>query len=407
MKTIPKTPQLQRRQQITALAMNIGLFAGLSALPLHAQDNENSRTGSSEEEWYNPGNWSNDNQTDRNGSDWWSNDGWSDSADSDDRSDNEAGNIDGESQANRNQRQNRNNAQSRWDQQQDRSDRQAGRNTQQFRSDLQARRNMQQDRSDMQTRRNQRQDRNDAQTTRNGQQDWSDRNPQAGRKQNRSMKTVTFNGTVDGFRKVNLQDSEGKQDEHTFVRIRLEDDDARVVSLGSRLIVTDLDLEKGDEISVSGRNARIDNRDVLVASSIEVDDKLFRVRKHNRPDTGQQFPITGTVKDVSMTSLSDNSREKNLLIRMELENGKTCVVDLGQGTTLSDLDIEEGSEIRLQGKKTKVDGKSIIVARTISVDGDTTRVRGTSKGHRPDNNISWEYSDQENGYESLEAVSRD
>ena len=122
------------------------------------------------------------------------------------------------------------------------------------------------------------------------------------------------------------------------------------------------------------------------------------------------MPITGTVKDVSKTRLSDESREDSLLIRLELEDGETCVVDLGEGTTLSELDLEQGSEVRLRGEKTKVDGKSIIVASSISVDGDTTRVRNTSQrseGVRSGDQKSWKQSNQESGYESIESASRD
>lgn len=356
MKTTFKINKFHLRQQLVTLGMHIALFAGLSALPLAAQNNENTRTGSTGDEWYNPGNWSTSNNAGGTGSGWWDKNGWSNSANT---GSDQSANTDGNNQARR--------------------------NTQQT-------------------------NQSDAQTTRNQQQDRSSPDAQAQTNREQSMKTVSFTGEVEGFKKVNLKDSEGKRDEQTFVRVRLEDDDARIVSLGSRLIVTDLDLEKGSQISVSGRNARIDNRDVLVASRIEVEGKLFLVREHNRPETGQKFPIEGTVKDVSMTNLSDDSREQNLLIRLELENGETCVVDLGQGTTLSDLDIEKGSEIRLHGNKTKVDGKSLIVASRISVDGDSTRIRSKSQdteGARGDRKGSWKYSDRDSDQASQKPVSHD
>lgn len=54
-------------------------------------------------------------------------------------------------------------------------------------------------------------------------------------------------------------------------------------------------------------------------------------------------------------------------------------------------------------------GKSVI-ARMISVDGDSTRVREQSQrneGTRRDHKESREYSDRESRYDSLESVSRD
>lgn len=379
MKIIPKT---NTRQQLTTLALNLGLFAGISAFPLHAQNGENIPAGYSEEEWYDPSDWFDGDNIESSNKDWSDNDGWSDSADD---ADSNAYDNDGTNRASN------------------------------------------------QARRNQGQNRSGNQTARNQQQDRSDRNQQANRKnQDSSMKKASLTGEVDGFKKISLKDSQGKRDEQTFVRVRLDNDDSRVVSLGSRLILSDLDLQTGDRISVSGRNASIDNRKILVASSIEVDDKVFNIRKGNRPETeqnrsnskhkrmdskhsrsdgGQSVSINGTVKQSSKTSLSDDMREENLLVRLELENGKSCVVDLGQNTELSDLDIEKDSEIRVQGKKTKVDGKSLIVARKISVDGDSTRLRGKSQdgeSTRGDSKESWEHSNSdESRYDSLEPVIHD
>lgn len=372
MKNIPKT---NTRRQLTSLTLNLGLFAGISALPLHAQNSETIPVGYSEEEWYDPSDWFDGDNIQRDGTDWSDNDGWSDSADGND------GTNRSSNQARNNQSQNRNGSLTAWNQQ--------------------------------------------------------DRKQQANRmNQDRSMKRAYLTGEVDGFKNVSLKDSEGKRDEQTFMRVRLDNDDSRVVSLGSRLILTDLGLETGDRISVSGRNARIDNRKVLVASTIEVDDSLFKVREDNRPDTtqnrsnskhmdskykrmdskhkrmasGKNVSINGTVKQSSKTSLSDDMREENLLVRLELKDGRSCVVDLGQNTSFSDLDIEKGSEIRVQGNKTKVDGKSLIVARKISVDGGSTRLCGKSRdgeNTRGDSKESREYSDSaESRYDTLEPFSQ-
>lgn len=354
MKTIPKTYTCHHGHRMTTLALNFGLIAGLAALPLQAQDDENIPAGYNEEEWYDPSDWFDGDNIERAGNDAWDNEGWSDSIDDD------QGSYRGSNRSS-----DRNN---------DRSSYSSG-----YGKDKTSG--------------------TDKQSGWSQRQDGSERTQQANRKQERPMKKVSLSGELEGFKKVNVKDRQGKQDEQTFVRIRLEDENARVVSLGSRLILTDLGLEKGDQISVSGRNARINNRDVLVASSIEVDDKLFRVREDNRPETGGQSSIEGTVKDFSKTRLSDDSREENLLIRLELKSGKSCVVDLGQGTSLSELDIEKGSEISLTGMMTKVDGKSLIVARSVTVDGESTRLRQKSTGI--------ENARRDSRYDTLEPVTQE
>jgi hypothetical protein len=357
-----------RRRSITTLALNLGMFAGLGALPLQAQDDGNTSTGHTEDEWYDPGNWSDNDNSDRAGSDWWGNQDWSDSSDYQ----SEPTSYD--------------------------EDRTVGAATPYYyyywepivigwTTDT------------------------DSNAKRSQQQNRKDHRQQTGRDQDHSMKTVSFDGKVEGFKKVNLKSREGQRDDYSFVRVRLKNGDARVVSLGSRVDLSDLDLEKGDTIKVTGRNARIDDRDVLVASRIKVGEETFRIRKGNRPEAKQMVSIEGTVKQFSKTSF-DDAKEDNLLIRLELKDGKGCVVDLGEGTKLKDLDIEKGSKIRLKGEKTRIDGKSLIVARKISVDGDTTRVREKSQrdeSARRDYGGSREYSanQREDRYDTVEPVSSD
>ncbi len=328
------------RRSLMKLALSLSIFAGLAAVPLNAQSQY--RAGYNEDEWYDPGDWFDGNNYERDGSDqygWDDNNTWDESY-----ADNNLDTYDSSTTNTTVSDNNTNGVVSSpyyyyWDPvvigwtTTDPADTKA--------------------------------------------------NSQANNKQNKNQQQsgakdmTTFQGKVDGFRKVDLQTRDGKNEQHSFVRVRLKNGDARVVSLGTRVNMSDLDLEKGDKISVSGKNARIDNRDVLVAKQIQVADQTFRIKEKNRPQIGESVSIDGTIKDFKKTSL-DGSREQNLIVRMELQSGKQCVVDLGRGTTLQELDLERGSEVKLEGRKTQVDGKNIIVAQKIRIDGDATRIRDKS-----------------------------
>jgi len=311
MKIHDTTPSTKRW---AALAIGAGLIGGISISPLHAVTDESlAGTGYNEDEWYDPGDWFDGNNIERNGNDtqWWDR-GWNDT--------NSWRNAD--------------------------DDRIVAHPYHYYYWDpvVVGWATYVPDQS----------------TAGNDKQDAKHRN---------ANRTTRFEGTVDGFRDVDLKLRDGKSEKHSFVRVRLKDGEKRVISLGKRLELSDLDLNKGDEITATGNVARIDNRDVLVARQIEVDDNTFRIREDNRPHTGRQVSVEGTVKDFQKSQLGD-ANEKNLIVRMELENGRDCVVDFGRGTNMSDLNLEKDARVKLKGERTKVDGKTLIVARSLRIDGE-------------------------------------
>ncbi|GAA5483871.1 hypothetical protein [Haloferula sargassicola] len=198
--------------------------------------------------------------------------------------------------------------------------------------------------------------------------------------------TARLNGTIDGFRKVDLTDQKGVKESHSFVKVTLENGKSRVISLGSDKSVKDLGLEKGDDISVSGRLAKVDGRKVILANRLRTGDETYTMKERNQPDLAKNsqrwnrsssHPITrsGTLEDFTKVDLDRKQDEDNLVVRLEMKDGRSCVADLGAGTQLSDLNLEQGDKIWIQGNRKKVDGKNLIVASKIRVEGDSTRLR--------------------------------
>lgn len=305
-------------------AIQLGLFAGLASPLLFAAEYKGTTSDKNDEEWYDPGNWKDEKkQESPASSDWWdTKDGWQNSY-------NHAPIIAGRPYYH---------YYYYWD-------------------PMIIRWTTRSDNAD---------ESEETQPTQN-------RQSKRGNNSDRPAwaKTAEFEGTVDGFKKVDLENSAGERDYSTFVRIRLKNGHARVVDLGNHVNLTTLNLKKGDSILVTGRNKHMDGRYVLAADKIKVDGDIYQISKESKGKT----TVKGIVRQFSETSM-DGAMEKNLLVRIELENGKSCVADLGKGTRMRDLGLQEGSRIRLEGERTKVDGKSLIIARKLSVDGDTTHLRG-------------------------------
>lgn len=307
------------RWPLAALALKFGLAAGIVVSPLHADDDNAVPSGYNEDEWYDPGDWFDGNNIESAGSDWWdTNTGWNDN------------------------HQHAYIYTTRpyyyyyWDP-------------------------VLYSWSTITT--------DDNASNPESQKDSKGKSGKAN--------PIVFEGKVDGFKKVDILSNAKKSDRSTFVRIRLKDGGVRVVSLGSETDLASLNLDKGDDIRVSGYNCKVDGRTVLSADQIQVDGASHRISQPG----GKRASIEGVVRQSTKTKIR-GAKEKNLLVRLELENGKSCIVDLGKGTSLADLDIESGSRIRLEGEKIQVEGKSLIVAHKLRVDGDSTQIRSEDTDSR-------------------------
>jgi hypothetical protein len=167
--------------------------------------------------------------------------------------------------------------------------------------------------------------------------------------------SVRIQGKIDEIRWMNLYTVEGDPERHSFVRVRLENGGSRMVSLGTRAEPEDLELRKGQDIDVTGLTATVDGSQIVIADRIEVRD--------------EHVTLVGKVADFREVSLS-GTRDRNLMIRMDLSNGERSLVDLGPGTRLDDLDLETGDWIQLDGIRREIAGRSVIVANRIRVDAD-------------------------------------
>lgn len=211
-----------------------------------------------------------------------------------------------------------------------------------------------------------------------------DRNQNASSDNNRdnrshSLENARFDGRIEGFKTVNLKSRRGSE-EHSLVKIRLQNDQSRVVSLGSNVDLDTLDLEKGERIQVSGPVARVGDKKVLLADRIRVGNETFRVKdknqlhpRENRSRHGGPATVEGTLEDFRRLKMG-NSNDSKLFVRLEMKDGGTEVVDLGKNTSLDELGLEQGDRIRVNGDRREI-SRTVIVARGITVDGEKTRIR--------------------------------
>lgn len=195
----------------------------------------------------------------------------------------------------------------------------------------------------------------------------------------RSRDGQTFAGRLDGFKKTSLDGRE----ERLLVRMTLEDGTRRIVDLGPSARLKDLDLEQGDHVSVRGERRTIDGRTVLVADRLRIEGQRAALhqgssREGSKSSSTKSRTFAGRLDGFEKASL--DGREGHLLVRMTLEDGDQCLVDLGPKARLEDLDMAEGDRVHVSGEPRTVDGRSVLVADRLRIDGERV---GLESGSMP------------------------
>jgi len=79
-------------------------------------------------------------------------------------------------------------------------------------------------------------------------------------------------GTVEDARQIELK---GEEKKHTLLMVNLKTGDSVIANLGpAPKSIADLDLEEGDEVTIRGTKGTINDRSVVMASRIEVDEAM-------------------------------------------------------------------------------------------------------------------------------------
>ncbi len=174
---------------------------------------------------------------------------------------------------------------------------------------------------------------------------------------------ATISGKIDAFSTVKRKDADVQ---HALVRIETKQGDKAIVDLGPRLGTKKLDLKRGKQIEIEGSRSKMNDRTVLRAQQIEVGDKTFR------PVT--TTTLKGTVDGFKEVELKERP-DKNLLVRVTLQNGKKVILDLGSKAKLGKLDMQAGDQIKAKGIRRESGDKQILVAQNVMIkdkDSDET-----------------------------------
>jgi hypothetical protein len=187
------------------------------------------------------------------------------------------------------------------------------------------------------------------------------------------MRTTQLRGELEAWQRKNIQ---GQRDAHTLVRMTTENGRSAIVNLGPNVDLGRLNLEEDDRVAVRGVRGSIDGRPVLMAQQIRVGDRTIRMnnwqpqqasqqRDRDRQDM-RQTQLRGELEAWQRKNL-EGQRDAHTLVRMRLENGRSAIVNLGPNVDLARLDLEQGDRITVQGVRGMINGRPVVMAQRVGV----------------------------------------
>lgn len=166
----------------------------------------------------------------------------------------------------------------------------------------------------------------------------------------------------------------------------------RAADLGPAEGLGDLQLNKGDQITLSGPRVKVGDRLLVMAQTVHKGDKNVQVQRvsksrqsgdrarsddSNRQQQASQGQrqkrpgrVSGKIVALRMTTVRDSERQ---VAQVETDQGRKVLIDLGPALEF-DADLREGDTIRAAGLLTSSGKQHVLVARRAQVDGQSLQI---------------------------------
>jgi hypothetical protein len=175
-------------------------------------------------------------------------------------------------------------------------------------------------------------------------------------------------GEVQNLNPIELR---GEQDRHVLAMVRTDSGQIERVNLGPEREVRRLNLQEGDYITLSGTEAFINDRPILMATRVNTDAQGAGAMR--TAGLGQSSRMQGQVIELWEGRLQ-NVDDEHTLALVRLNQGQVMVVDLGPSDDIDDLDLDKGDQIVLVGRLGSIDGQQALLASSVATDDDSVTI---------------------------------
>jgi hypothetical protein len=197
----------------------------------------------------------------------------------------------------------------------------------------------------------------------------------------------------------------GMDEPCVIARLRTDENWPAKAVLGPKSTLKKLQLAEGDDVTVTGRKGRINDKSMLLASSVKSGGNEVTV---DMPSSRNAKRIRGELLKMRTTEFEKHDGQF-VIAEIQCQNGKKATVNLGAKSKLDQLNLSEGDEIRLIVRPAKMNGKPGMVADEVMANGKSVNVspsKQTTKAMRQRDSNKRDRDDQANSRENRDSKSQ-
>ena len=193
---------------------------------------------------------------------------------------------------------------------------------------------------------------------------------------------------------VKTIDLAGMAEDHVFAKLKGDDGEVDIIDLGNaaELKAAGLDPKEGQQLFVSGRIGRINDKEMIMAEAVS-ESKLVSITRKNKlreesqkhadkrqaeggadttavkserketVDTTQVKTVEGVVMN-SRKLMVEGQKEEHMIVKLQSDEG-IVILDLGPVSSLPKVDLSENQSIAATGFVGSINDKPLIVADSV------------------------------------------
>ncbi len=167
-------------------------------------------------------------------------------------------------------------------------------------------------------------------------------------------------GSIKELKTVKLA---GIDERHVIARIQARDNRTAKVDLGPAKRIREMNIRKGQSISVYGKPGTINEKAMLIAHWLNFDGRRVNIRRAQ--DKNMKF-YQGEILKTRTTTFGEQT-EDHFMARVRLDNGMTTMVNLGPAKAVQNARIKEGQQFSMLARPVNINGQRALVAEHVAV----------------------------------------